>query len=155
MSIKMLKLTPVLFMLIALFVVPASIFSSSNNGTGPTKGTTWEERPERDMRCKGETKAKVEPLCLETEISKCDKTTMEWKLRKETEGCVDYGFGYNCYEGKRHVIIGTVDCMVETITTEDYEGNITARTVCIADPDTENLASHKVDDCKDEYRQEE
>ena len=76
----MLKLTTVLFVLVALFVVPASIFSSSNNGSSPPpQGTTW-GLPESNKRCKGETKTEVDPVCLETKIAQCHKTTMVFKL---------------------------------------------------------------------------
>ena len=153
MFIKILKPTLVFLVLIALFVVPASILSSSD-GTSSKKGTTWGP-PVEDKRCKGKTKATADPVCTDTDTADCDDTTTVFSLVSETEGCELPGDGYTCYEGTRYVIIGTVDCKVEIITIVDYEGTMTTKVVCIADPDTENLSVTTADDCKDEYSQEE
>lgn len=154
MSIKMLKLIPVLFVLIALFVVPVSIYSSSNNGNGtsPSSDNTGWGIAETNKKCKGETKFEIKPKCKEIEkMSDCSITTMVYAIVSETEGCQTTGIGYLCYEKNKFYSIGTLGCKVTITTSEDFEGEVTPIYKCEPDTDDADFEQKKAPVCKDRY----
>ena len=154
MSIRMLKITPVLFVLIALIIGLSNLFSnssvgSSNNGKfAPKPDTNQWSRVFLEKKCKGITKYDPGKSCKDiTNTVICSTAKRVSKVTEVTEGCKDDGgAGYICFEADRKYIIGSIGCEVRTITSEDSDGEITVRLECGYD---HNDADHKVSELLD------
>lgn len=145
---KMLKFTMVLFVLMTLFVIPASILSQhSENGNSPGDG--WGPA-EGNKECKGEFEYKILDKCAGRPITKCFDTNMEFKVISETEGCVTVAYGYVCHERTLPYAVGTVGCKVVTeIIPGDEDNEEEIEIKCVIDSSSRNTVVRDFLECKD------
>lgn len=125
---EMLKLTMVLFVLMAFFVFPPSILSDGDGWGSPVYNKT----------CKGTHDHDIVGECPKTsEPSKCTGS-VEYKMNSESEGCVTESYGSNCYTKTKWELIGTAPCVFKS--TQEGDAYCTR--------DISNLTQQSFTDCK-------
>lgn len=141
---KMLKLTMVLFILMAFFVAPPSILSdgsngdgSGNNGSGPSsRGSGW-GTPVYDKACKGTHDHDIDGSCPQTSLPSECTGSVKYYMKSESEGCVTESYGSRCYTKTVWELIGTAPCVIG----ENDDGTYCTR-------DISNLKQESFTDCK-------
>lgn len=145
---KMLKHTKVLFMLMAFFMVFASVLSdgTSTASQQPVYGA-W-GAPVADKKCRGKFTEDACPDCDDIEIANCATTSAVYTI-VETSTCDAKGYGTLCWERTVSWPVSTVGCKVREKPIRDSNGKIVMKKFCMADNQNVVVNYEDFTDCKD------
>lgn len=147
---KMLKHTTVFFMLMAFFMVSASVLfdgtSTASQSPQPVYGA-W-GTPVADKKCRGKFTEDGCPDCDDIEIADCATTSAVYTIVEEST-CDAKGYGTLCWERTVSWPVSTVGCKVLKRAVKDSDGKLVWKEFCMMDNTNVTTNYEDFTDCKD------